>query len=225
MEHLSNERMMAIARSKALCEFCFDSAGDACLSCGLAVPVASDELRRFWSQVVQLVAGSPVRTVQPVMVPDADDENIGSQCVETEPAQVEEIVEIAVPVPPSRPVAAKPEPSSASKEAIRPYHGFVYLRCPHCYAERAFAAKSEMTDYVCKQCGEGSPLPPATVAITECKCGQKSHYLTNIGDWAFDIPCVKCGAPAAVEWSCAAGRYIPAGSRGRKPRKKKQEAQ
>lgn len=56
-----------------------------------------------------------------------------------------------------------------------------------------------------------------------CECGQKGAYLTNITDWAFDIPCVRCGSPNTVAYNPGRDCYGPVGSTQRrtKPRKKK----
>ena len=47
--------------------------------------------------------------------------------------------------------------------------------------------------------------------------------LTNITDWAFDIPCVRCGSPNTVAYNPGRDCYGPVGSTQRrtKPRKKK----
>lgn len=77
--------------------------------------------------------------------------------------------------------------------------------------------------YICKECGHEMPLPKAYRAYTRCECGQKGAYLTNVTDWAFDIPCVRCGAPNTVTYNPGRDCYGPVGSTHRKtkPRKKK----
>lgn len=77
--------------------------------------------------------------------------------------------------------------------------------------------------YICKECGHEMPLPKAYRAYTRCECGQKGAYLTNITDWAFDIPCVRCGSPNTVTYNPGRDCYGPVGNTQRrtKPRKKK----
>lgn len=77
--------------------------------------------------------------------------------------------------------------------------------------------------YICKECGHEMPLPKAYRAYTRCECGQKGAYLTNITDWAFDIPCVRCGSPNTVAYNPGRDCYGPVGSTQRRtnPRKKK----
>ena len=129
------------------------------------------------------------------------------------------------------PVAfANPEPEPISEpepvlepEKIRPWNGFVHIRCEACHKESTTCLRTPTDTYICKECGHEMPLPKAYRAYTRCECGQKGAYLTNITDWAFDIPCVRCGSPNTVTYNPGRDCYGPVGSTQRrtKPRKKK----
>lgn len=93
--------------------------------------------------------------------------------------------------------------SDKMPELIRPkYRGFLYIRCPECGDVKGFYMKKESDHYHCDGCGARSvfkkPLVPLQV---RCECGQRFNYLTNLTDSAFDIPCLECGAPVAVQWN------------------------
>lgn len=101
----------------------------------------------------------------------------------------------------------------------------LYAACPKCGCEVIGNGKGllECDTAICKECGHEMPLPKAYRAYTRCECGQKGAYLTNITDWAFDIPCVRCGSPNTVAYNPGRDCYGPVGSTQRrtKPRKKK----
>lgn len=131
-------------------------------------------------------------------------------------------------------IFADPEPESAPEpifepepvlepEKIRPWNGFVHIRCEACHKESTTCLRTPTDTYICKECGHEMPLPKAYRAYTRCECGQKGTYLTNVTDWAFDIPCVRCGAPNTVTYNPGRDCYGPVGSTHRKtkPRKKK----
>lgn len=93
--------------------------------------------------------------------------------------------------------------SDKTPEPIRPkYRGFLYIRCPECGSVKGFHMKKESDHYHCDNCGArtifDTPLVPLQV---RCECGQRFNYLTNQTAQAFDIPCLECGAPVAVEWN------------------------
>lgn len=121
---------------------------------------------------------------------------------------------------PKAEIKAEPEPiiihntlecmeSDKTPEPIRPkYRGFLYIRCPECGTVKGFYMKKESDHYHCDSCGARSefekPLVPLQV---RCECGQRFNYLTNLTDTAFDIPCLECGAPVAVQWNEKKGLY------------------
>lgn len=123
-------------------------------------------------------------------------------------------------------IFADPEPESAPEpifepepvlepEKIRPWNGFVHIRCEACHKESTTCLRTPTDTYICKECGHEMPLPKAYRAYTRCECGQKGTYLT--------IPCVRCGAPNTVTYNPGRDCYGPVGSTHRKtkPRKKK----
>lgn len=90
-----------------------------------------------------------------------------------------------------------------TKDPIRTtYKGFIYARCPECGTVRGFCMKKVADHYHCDSCGTRTvfekPLVPLRV---NCECGARFKYLTNLTESAFDIPCLECGAPVAVEWN------------------------
>ena len=125
------------------------------------------------------------------------------------------------PEPVPEPIS-EPEPV-LEPEKISPWNGFVHIRCEACHKESTTCLRTPTDTYICKECGHEMPLPKAYRAYTRCECGQKGAYLTNITDWAFDIPCVRCGAPNTVTYNPGRDCYGPVGSTHRKtkPRKKK----
>ena len=125
------------------------------------------------------------------------------------------------PEPAPEPIS-EPEPV-LEPEKIRPWTGFVHIRCAACHRESTTCLRTPTDTYICKECGHEMPLPKAYRAYTRCECGQKGAYLTNITDWAFDIPCVRCGSPNTVAYNPGRDCYGPVGSTQRrtKPRKKK----
>lgn len=93
-----------------------------------------------------------------------------------------------------------------SEKALEPvrtkYRGFLYIRCPECGTVRGFHMKKESDHYHCDGCGARTvfdkPLVPLQV---RCECGRRFNYLTNLTAPAFDIPCLECGTPVAVQWN------------------------
>lgn len=133
---------------------------------------------------------------------------------------------LAVDVPEPKPEPApEPEPETTPEleAAVRPWRGFVHIRCEACHKDATTCLRTPTDTYICKECGHEMALPKPYRAYTRCECGNKSAYLTNIADWAFDIPCVRCGAPNTVTYNPGRDCYGPVGSTYRKtrPRKKK----
>ena len=52
-----------------------------------------------------------------------------------------------------------------------------------------------------------------------CECGSAYRYHTNIQDAAFDMPCLNCEAPVALEWNENKNRYQPMNSEPPKARR------
>lgn len=106
---------------------------------------------------------------------------------------------------------------------IRPWKGFVHIRCGACHKETTTCLRTPTTTYTCKECNHTMELPDSVRAFTNCECGQVGRYLTNIPDWSFDIPCVQCGAPNTVTYHRGKDHYVPASyvPKYMRPKKKK----
>ena len=142
----------------------------------------------------------------------------------TEPEAAQELEEAeAAPEPEPEPVGKAAEPAGRERPETggepTTYTGFLHLKCPSCGAVKTFCAKEPMKGYRCQGCGERVPLETLTVATLDCECGKRARYFTNRTEWGFDIPCVACGAPVAVEYRNGKDRYGTIGrcaARGRK---------
>lgn len=88
--------------------------------------------------------------------------------------------------------------------------GFLHLVCEHCGAVKTFCKKNKMEYYKCNECGEKMELEKAALrrVWVNCECGEDTYYLTNSIDGAFDINCIRCGAPVAVEWNSKKKCYV-----------------
>lgn len=105
------------------------------------------------------------------------------------------------------PVPAAEEPEK--KETCR-HSGFLYIKCENCGSERAYCVKQPSEYSICTKCGSRTyftePLKPL---FTICECGKKSRYLTNMTDEMFDINCINCKAPVAVQYNQKRKCYEP----------------
>lgn len=171
---------------------------------------------------------------------------VRENCVE--PAPTEEPVPVEKPnLVPEEETALAPEPESSEKleeppaddlwksksesvhtnkmekSTIKSWKGFVYIRCEACHHEAAICLRSPTTEYRCRDCGHLMILPKAYRAYTQCECGKTSRYLTNITDYAFDIPCVVCGAPQAVTYDPGKDCYVPASNTPRRTKSRKKK--
>lgn len=82
------------------------------------------------------------------------------------------------------------------------YRGFMYMRCPECGEIKGFNMKNESDYFHCSNCGKRIILEkPLVPLFVRCECGRQFRYLTNLTEMAFDIPCLECGAPVAVQWN------------------------
>lgn len=115
-----------------------------------------------------------------------------------------------VQTPASKPPKEKAEPKQPEPPGeIRPWSGFVHIRCDHCHKESTVCLRTPTRQYACRECGNSMDLPDATVAYINCECGFKGRYITNVTDWFFDIPCAQCGAPNTVKYNPGKNVYIP----------------
>lgn len=99
------------------------------------------------------------------------------------------------------------------------YSGFLSLRCAHCGDEATYCSRYPLTYHKCRACGEKTELQDMSLATASCECGASSRYMTNQSQWGFDIPCVICGSPVAVEHRSGehvystVGKYVPKGKK------------
>lgn len=166
-----------------------------------------------------VVEESPVEA--PPELPEDEQEPLAVVIPKSEPEPIPEPEPEPEPEPVTEPA---PEPEAAPEpERIRPWSGFVHIRCEACHKETTTCLRMPTDTYICKECGHEMALPKPYRAYTRCECGKKGTYLTNVTDWAFDIPCVNCGAPNTVTYNPGRDCYGPVGSTQRrtKPRKKK----
>lgn len=107
-----------------------------------------------------------------------------------------DILERAKAAQPAESAHRAPEPPVEAK-----FTGFLYVRCEKCGQERGFCAKTPISSCYCRECGSAY------------------RYHTNIQDAAFDMPCLNCEAPVALEWNENKNRYQPMNSEPPKARR------
>lgn len=107
-----------------------------------------------------------------------------------------------------------PEPPNEAK-----FTGFLYVRCEKCGQERGFCAKTPISSCYCRECGGKTELKNMRQVKIWCECGSAYRYHTNIQDAAFDMPCLNCEAPVALEWNENKNRYQPMNSEPPKARR------
>lgn len=126
-----------------------------------------------------------------------------------EPEPIPDPVSVATsePAPESAPKADK------KKRVDKPveWKGFVHIRCEACHKEATICLRRPTTQYTCRHCDHQMDLPKPYLAYTHCECGQAGRYLTNIPDYAFDIPCANCGSPNTVTYHPGKDCYVPVG--------------
>lgn len=82
------------------------------------------------------------------------------------------------------------------------YRGFLYIKCAECGATKGFHMKKESDHYHCDSCGARTEFEnPLVLLWVNCECGGKFRYWTNMTDPIFDMSCLDCGAPVAVQWN------------------------
>ena len=90
------------------------------------------------------------------------------------------------------------------------------------YFSKTFCAKKPMSVYHCYDCGTDTALANnMTPVYANCECGKRSRYMTNVTEWGFDLTCVVCGAPVAVEYRPGINQYQTCGKAFVKSRKRK----
>lgn len=116
--------------------------------------------------------------------------------------------------PPAESAHRAPELPAAAK-----FTGFLYVRCEKCGQERGFCAKTPISSCYCRECGGKTELKNMRRVKIWCECGSAYRYHTNIQDAAFDMPCLNCEAPVALEWNENKNRYQPMNSEPPKARR------
>ena len=116
---------------------------------------------------------------------------------ETEPAE-KEPAEAAEPNDEEQDTFPEIPPSA---QKIK-YSGFMHIKCPECGAVKSFCMKQAADHYHCDSCKARSEFGDHMVPLfVHCECGGRHKYVTNRDDKSFDIECLDCGAPVAVEWN------------------------
>lgn len=125
-----------------------------------------------------------------------------------------DILERAKAAQPAESAHRAPEPPVEAK-----FTGFLYVRCEKCGQERGFCAKTPISSCYCRECGGKTELKNMRQVKIWCECGSAYRYHTNIQDAAFDMPCLNCEAPVALEWNENKNRYQPMNSEPSKARR------
>lgn len=149
-------------------------------------------------------------------------------CIFVSELKVPEQPEVEATIEPVKPPSAEaiPEPELESSPQREPeqveYSGFLHLKCSGCGATKTFCAKKPMSVYHCYDCGTDTALANnMTPVYANCECGKRSRYMTNVTEWGFDLTCVVCGAPVAVEYRPGINQYQTCGKAFVKSRKRK----
>lgn len=118
------------------------------------------------------------------------------------------------PTPPAESAHRAPETPTAEK-----FTGFLYVRCEKCGQERGFCSKTPISSCYCRERGGKTELKNMRQVKIWCERGSAYRYHTNIQDAAFDMPCLNCEAPVALEWNENKNRYQPMNSEPPKARR------
>lgn len=108
--------------------------------------------------------------------------------------ELEEYIEDKYAVDP----VTEPEPIGKENDG---YSGFLHIKCQHCGKEKTYCSKHGIKYHECKNCGERTELKDLVRLYTNCECGKKAAYWTNMTEKAFDVRCVDCGQPVAVMYN------------------------
>ena len=108
--------------------------------------------------------------------------------------ELEEYIEDKYAVDP----VTEPEPIGKENDG---YSGFLHIKCQHCGKEKTYCSKHGIKYHECKNCGERTELKDLVRLYTNCECGRKAAYWTNMTEKAFDVRCVDCGQPVAVMYN------------------------
>lgn len=93
------------------------------------------------------------------------------------------------------------EPPKAAEKKTKGYYGFLHIRCSKCRSTRSFCAKGRINQYKCPECSEKTELSQLKRAYINCECGGVFKYFTNETEEIFDLTCLKCGQPVALNYN------------------------
>lgn len=111
----------------------------------------------------------------------------------------EDAAEESAPEEPTEELPVMPE-KIAPPKALKQYSGFLHIKCPDCGYSRSFFTKIRTSEFRC-ECGAVTELRDLVPLYINCECGRNIRYQTNMTDNVFDIDCLGCGAPVAVQWN------------------------
>lgn len=94
------------------------------------------------------------------------------------------------------------EPAAEDLDESMKYKGFLYIKCPECGMVKGFNMKYPSDHYHCDSCGARSEFKDQLVPMwVNCECGGRFRYMTNMEEPIFDVNCLNCGAPVAIQWN------------------------
>ena len=108
--------------------------------------------------------------------------------------ELEEYIEDKYSVDP----VTEPEPIRRENDG---YGGFLHIKRKHCGKEKTYCSSHKIKYHKCEECGEETKLKDLVQLYTNCECGRKAAYWTNMTEKAFDVRCVDCGQPVAVMYN------------------------
>lgn len=93
-------------------------------------------------------------------------------------------------------------PVKDTKSGVLGYKGFMYIKCQSCGKVKGFCSKDYLEKFHCPSCGMDTDFREGLKPLyVKCICGSKFKYMTNMDEGMFDINCLNCGNPVAVNWN------------------------
>lgn len=89
----------------------------------------------------------------------------------------------------------------AAEKKAKGYYGFLHIRCNKCGNTRSFCSKGRINQHKCPECGKQTELLQLKRAYINCECGGIFRYFTNESEEMFDLTCLKCGQPVALNYN------------------------
>lgn len=100
---------------------------------------------------------------------------------------------------------------SETKQGVR---GFVSIRCAGCGKVTTTCLREERTIFVCRVCGDPTPLEGLRTIRCECgRCGFKGRYRTNRTEERIQMECLQCSNPVHLRRGFRRGNYVVEGER------------